>query len=229
VIEGTPGSFVAQWTDSPHSRRLTRAARSDHVAKFVPPGGGLRKTAANGARYDLKVMSAIQVTRLATLGAAEIAALATVLQDCVQSGASVSFMLPMPLEKAAGYWRGLAGAVERGEVIVLAAYQGGALLGTVSLLLQQPENQPHRADVAKMLVHRAARRRGIGARLLAAVEEAARRAGKTLLVLDTASADAASVYASGGWQRVGEIPDYALWPGGGLCATTVFYKRLPPP
>ena len=229
MIEGTPGSFVAPWTDSPHSRRLTRAARSDHITKFVPPGGGLRKTVANGARYDLKVMSAIEVTRLATLGAAEIAALATVLQDCVQSGASVSFMLPMPLEKAAGYWRGLAGAVERGEVIVLAAYHGGAILGTVSLLLQQPENQPHRADVAKMLVHRAARRRGIGARLLAAVEEAARRAGKTLLVLDTASADAASVYASGGWQRVGEIPDYALWPGGGLCATTVFYKRLPPP
>ena len=192
-------------------------------------GDGSQKTAANGARYDLRVMSALQVTRLTKLGAAEIAALATVLQDCVQGGASVSFMLPMPLEKAAGYWRGLSGAVERGEVIVLAAYQGGAILGTVSLLLQQPENQPHRADVVKMLVHRAARRRGIGARLLAAVEEAARRAGKTLLVLDTASADAASVYASGGWQRVGEIPDYALWPGGGLCATTVFYKRLPPP
>jgi len=160
------------------------------------------------------------------LGPTEIAGLAAVLADCVAGGASVSFMLPLPLEKAAAYWRTLGAAVQRGEMVVLAAYEGATILGTVSLLLQQPENQPHRADVAKMLVHRAARRRGIGAQLLAAVEDAARGAGKTLLVLDTASADAASIYARGGWQRVGEIPDYALWPGGGLCATTVFYKRL---
>jgi GNAT superfamily N-acetyltransferase len=171
-------------------------------------------------------MGAIEVRRLAALGPSEIAGLARVLQDCVQGGASVSFMLPMSLEKAAAFWRGLAGAVQCGEMIVLAAYEGTSILGTVSLLLQQPENQPHRADVAKMLVHRGARRRGIGAQLLAAVEDAARFAGRTLLVLDTASADAAGVYARGGWRRVGEIPDYALWPGGGPCATTVFYKRL---
>jgi GNAT superfamily N-acetyltransferase len=171
-------------------------------------------------------MSAIEIRRLRALGEGEIAALAAVLQDCVQGGASVSFMLPMPLEKAVGYWRELAAAVERGEVIVLAAYHDLSILGTVSLLLKQPENQPHRADVAKMLVHRSARRRGIGAQLLGAVEDVARGAGKSLLVLDTASADAAGVYVRGGWQRVGEIPDYALWPGGGLCATTVFYKRL---
>jgi len=187
-----------------------------------------QRAVVNEARYDRLVVGAIEVRRLTALGPSEIAALAAVLQDCVQGGASVSFMLPMPLEKATGYWRGLVGAVERGEMLVLAAYEGASILGTVSMLLQQPENQPHRADVAKMLVHRTARRRGIGARLLAAAEEAARRAGRTLLVLDTASADAASVYASGGWQRVGEIPDYALWPGGGLCATTVFYKRLTP-
>ena len=172
------------------------------------------------------IMGAIDVRQLAALGPSEIAGLAAVLQDCVQGGASVSFMLPMPQEKAVAFWCGLAGAVERGEIIVLAAYEGAGILGTVSLLLKQPENQPHRADVAKMLVHRSARRRGIGAQLLAAVEDAAREAGKTLLVLDTASADAAGVYARGGWQRVGEIPDYALWPGGGLCPTTVFYKRL---
>jgi GNAT superfamily N-acetyltransferase len=173
-----------------------------------------------------RVMGAIEVKKIAALGPSEIAGLAAVLQDCVQGGASVSFMLPMPLEKAAAFWRGLAGAVERGEVIVLAAYEGASVLGTVSLLLKQPENQPHRAEVAKMLVLRSARRRGIGAQLLAAVEDAARGAGKTLLVLDTASAEAAGVYARDGWQRVGEIPDYALWPGGGLCPTTVFYKRL---
>jgi GNAT superfamily N-acetyltransferase len=171
-------------------------------------------------------MQAVEVRRLAALGPTEIAGLAAVLADCVEGGASVSFMLPMPLEKAAGYWRELSGAVERGEMSVLAAYEGAVIVGTVSLLLKQPENQPHRADVAKMLVHRSARRRGIGAQLLAAVEAVARGAGKSLLVLDTASADAVGVYVRGGWQRVGEIPDYALWPGGGLCATTVFYKRL---
>ena len=99
-------------------------------------------------------------------------------------------------------------------------------LGTVTLLLKQPENQPHRADLAKMLVHRKARRGGLGARLLATAEEEALRAGKTLLVLDTASADAERLYARAGWHRVGEIADYALWPGGGLCPTTVFYKKL---
>lgn len=171
-------------------------------------------------------MGPIEVKRLAALGPSEIAGLAAVLQDCVRGGASVSFMLPMPLEKAAGYWRGLADAVGRSEMIVLAAYAGASILGTVSVLLKQPENQPHRADVAKMLVHRGARGRGIGAQLLAAAEDAARGAGKTLLVLDTASAEAASVYARSGWQRLGEIPDYALWPGGGLCPTTVFYKHL---
>lgn len=149
------------------------------------------------------------------------------LDDCVHGGASVSFMLPMSLEKAAAYWGCLAAAVERGECQVFAALSGsGEILGTVTLALKQPENQPHRAEVAKMLVHRRGRRQGVGALLLAAVEEAALAAGKTLLVLDTASEDAQRLYVRAGWQRVGVIPDYALWPGGGLCPTTVFYKRL---
>ena len=170
---------------------------------------------------------AIEVRRLDELGAAEISGLAAVLDDCVQGGASVSFMQPMSPAKAAAYWHGVAEAVRRGECRVLAAVDGaGEILGTVTLVLKQPENQPHRADVAKMLVHRRARNQGIGARLLSAVEAEARRCGKTLLVLDTASEAAARVYARGGWQLVGEIPDYALWPDGGLCATTVFYKRL---
>jgi GNAT superfamily N-acetyltransferase len=168
----------------------------------------------------------LQVRRLESLGEPEIAGLAAVLHDCVHGGASVSFMLPMSAQKATLYWRATAAAVLRGEAIVLAAFDGAAIVGTVTLLLRQPENQPHRADVAKMLVHRRARRRGAGALLLQAVEAEARRAGKTLLVLDTASADAERVYARGGWQRVGEIPDYALLPAGGLCATTLFYKRL---
>ena len=172
------------------------------------------------------VSETIEIRTLPTLGAGEIRGLAAVLQDCVEGGASVSFMLPLTTARAESFWREVAGQVARGEALVLGAFAAARLVGTVTLILKQPENQPHRADVAKMLVERSARRRGIGARLLAAVEEAARRAGKRLLVLDTASAAAAAVYARGGWQRVGEIPDYALWPAGGLCATTVFYKRL---
>jgi GNAT superfamily N-acetyltransferase len=171
-------------------------------------------------------MSVVEVIRLERLGEGEIAALAAVLTDCVEQGASVSFMLPMTKAKAAAFWRSQGEAVARAEQVVLGARLNGTLVGTVSLLLAQPENQPHRADVAKMLVRHEARGRGIGARLLAAVEAEARRQGRTLLVLDTASEAAARLYARGGWQRVGEIPDYALWPQGGLCATTVFYKRL---
>lgn len=169
----------------------------------------------------------IEIVRLRVLGEAEVAGLSEVLRDCVEGGASVSFMLPMPREKAVAYWRSLAPAVTREECLVLAAREdSGAMLGTVTLLLKQPENQPHRADLAKMLVHRRARRAGLGARLLAAAEDAARRAGRTLLVLDTADAAAARLYQRAGWQLVGAIPDYALWPQGGRCATNVFYKKL---
>jgi GNAT superfamily N-acetyltransferase len=95
--------------------------------------------------------------------------------------------------------------------------------------LDQPENQPHRGDIAKMLVHRRARRRGVGAALLAAAEDRALGAGKTLLVLDTASGDAERLYERQGWQRCGQIPNYALWPDGTPCATTFFFKFLHPP
>jgi GNAT superfamily N-acetyltransferase len=168
-----------------------------------------------------------RIESLSRLGAAEIAGLGDVLIDCVEGGASVSFMLPMTRAKADAYWQGIAAALGRGECLVLAAFDpAGMITGTVQLLLKQPENQPHRADLAKMLVHRRARRQGLGAQLLLAAENAAVRAGRSLLVLDTASADAERLYARVGWQRVGEIPDFALWPGGGRCATTVFYKRI---
>lgn len=183
--------------------------------------------ARSGALYHPCVPHGMKIHRLERLCEPEIAGLAAVLNDCVRGGASVSFMLPMSLEKAAAYWRSVASAVERGECMLFAAVTGtGEIVGTVTLALKQPENQPHRADVAKMLVHRRGRRQGVGALLLTAVEEAALSAGKTVLVLDTASADAERLYARAGWQRVGVIPDYALWPGGGLCPTTVFYKRL---
>jgi GNAT superfamily N-acetyltransferase len=116
----------------------------------------------------------------------------------------------------------------RGERAVLVAEdEAGAIVGTVQVILNQPENQPHRGDIAKMLVHRRARRLSVGAALLAAAERRARNAGKTLLVLDTVTGgDAERLYARHGWQRSGQIPDYALWPNGTPCATTIFFKFL---
>jgi GNAT superfamily N-acetyltransferase len=171
---------------------------------------------------------AARVEQLETLGEREIQGLTDVLIDCVEGGASVSFMLPISRETAVDFWRGVAASVAHGERTVHVAYdEAGAIVGTVQVILRQPENQPHRADLAKMLVCRRARRRGLGAALLAAAERGALAAGKTLLVLDTVSgADGERLYVRYGWQRCGEIPDYAFWPGGGLCATTVLYKRL---
>ena len=175
----------------------------------------------------MTVSDAVEIRCLHTIGEREIQGLSDVLIDCVEGGASVSFMLPMTRAKAEAFWRSTAASVARGERIVLAAEDAsGTIVGTAQVILAQPENQPHRGDLAKMLVHRGARRRGIGAALLAAAERSARSAGKTLLVLDTASDDAERLYARGGWQRCGEIPGYALWPAGGPCATTFFYKVL---
>ncbi len=171
-------------------------------------------------------MASTGIRSLEKIGDREIAGLSDVLIDCVEGGASVSFMLPMTREKADAFWRSAAESVARGERIVLAAEDANGIVGTVQVILAQPENQPHRGDVAKMLVHRRARRQGVGAALLAAAERGAREAGKTLLVLDTASGDAERVYQREGWQLCGTIPDYALWPGGGLCATTIYYKAL---
>jgi GNAT superfamily N-acetyltransferase len=174
------------------------------------------------------VASGSRVARLRSFDARTLAGLAEVLLDCVEGGASVSFMLPLSREKAGAYWRGVAESAARGERVVLVAVDGpGNIVGTVQLILDLPENQPHRGDLAKMLVHRRARRRGLGARLVRAAEDCAREAGRTLLVLDTVTGgDAERLYARLGWRRVGVIPGYALWPEGGLCDTTVFYRLL---
>jgi GNAT superfamily N-acetyltransferase len=159
----------------------------------------------------------------------QIEALSAILVDCVEGGASVSFMLPLSRERANEFWRGIADDVAAGKRILLAARDGsgGQIVGTVQVVLDQPENQPHRADIAKMLVHRSARKRGVGATLMRAAEDAARKAGKTVLVLDTVTgSDGERLYSRLGWEKVGIIPDYALWPQGGLCATTVFYKQV---
>jgi GNAT superfamily N-acetyltransferase len=169
----------------------------------------------------------IQIRSLQAIGERELEDLSNVLIDCVEGGASVSFMLPMTRAKADGFWCGVAASVERGERIVLVAEdEAETIVGTVMVILQQPENQPHRGDIAKMLVHRQARRKGVGAALLSAAEHSALKAGKTMLVLDTASDDAKRLYARQGWQYCGVIPDYALLPDGPPCATTFFYKFL---
>ncbi len=158
--------------------------------------------------------------------AAQVDQLADVLLDCVEGGASVSFMLPLGRDKALAFWRGVVDSVARGERTLIVAEDAHGIAGTVQLITDMPDNQPHRADVAKLLVRRRARGTGIGRRLMEAVELAARDQGRHLLVLDTASAGAARLYERLGWQRVGVVPDYALLPAGGLCATTFYYKRL---
>jgi GNAT superfamily N-acetyltransferase len=171
---------------------------------------------------------ASRIRPLNTPSEREIADLANVLIDCVEGGASVSFMLPLSREKAEAFWQKCAESARRGErVILVAEDESERIVGTVTVIYDLPENQPHRGDVAKMLVRRNSRRRGIAAALLAAAEQTARAAGKTLLVLDTVTgADAERLYTREGWQRCGVIPDYALFPAGGLCSTTYFYKRL---
>ncbi|MRW90696.1 GNAT family N-acetyltransferase [Duganella sp. FT80W] len=178
-------------------------------------------------------MNAINVRRVTTEEAAQrgeelAAALADVLIDCVEGGASVSFMLPLPREKALNFWRGVLGATAcRERVLLVAETAQGLIVGTVQLITALPDNQPHRADVAKMLVHRDARRRGVAAQLMAAVDQAAHEEGKTVLVLDTVTGgDAERLYQRAGWQVAGVVPNYALMPDGAYCGTTFFHKQL---
>ncbi len=165
--------------------------------------------------------------RLHAVDDAVIDGLVDVLIDCVEGGASVSFMHPLTRERAAAFWRRVAQGVAAGERALLVTEDARGVCGTVQLVLAQPENQPHRADLAKTLVHRRARRQGLGAALMRAAEVTARECGKTLLVLDAVTGgDAARLYERLGWMRVGEIPDYALMPRGGFCSTTLYYRKL---
>jgi GNAT superfamily N-acetyltransferase len=166
------------------------------------------------------------VRRVDALDDAQVEELADVLIDCVDGGASVSFMHPLPRDRAVAFWRRVARGAAAGERALLVAEDARGLCGTVQLLLDQPENQPHRADLSKMLVHRRARRRGVGDALMQAAEQLGRDCGKSLLVLDTASADAERLYVRNGWQRGGTVPGFALLPQGGLCATTFYYKQI---
>ena len=170
---------------------------------------------------SLSILSADDIT-------ARITELCDVLENCVQGGASVSFMLPFGREKSLPFWQNVALSVAQGERLVLVEELAGlGIVGTVQLILSQPENQPHRADVAKLLVHDRARRKGVAGRLMAALETAARDHGKTVLVLDTSTGSGAETfYAQSGWEKVGVIPRYALMPDGEMTGTSVFYKFL---
>jgi len=176
-------------------------------------------------------MSAPDHIEIRRLGVTELHeqldALAGVLADCVAGGASVSYMAPFSHEQARAAFEGFALEVEQGRRLVIAAFAGGELVGTVQVILALPPNQPHRAEIAKLLVHRAARKRGIARLLMEHAESEARAAGRTLLVQDTVTGDDAErLYTRLGWTRVGVIPGYALYPDGRPCDTTVFWKAL---
>jgi GNAT superfamily N-acetyltransferase len=170
----------------------------------------------------------VEIRRLGTAEVREhLDGLAAVLRDCVEGGASVGYLAPFSHEQAMEAFEGFATDVEQGRRLLLAAFVDGTLVGTVQVVLATPPNQPHRGEIARMLVRRSARRQGIASRLMAAAEREALAEGRTLLVLDAVTdGDAARLYARLGWTSVGDIPDYALYPDGRLCDTTVFWKKL---
>lgn len=154
-------------------------------------------------------------------------ALAEILSDCVEGGASVGFMSPLTPADAVPYWQGIAAAVSRGEILLFVAEHDGVIRGTVQIGFALKPNQPHRADLMKLLVHRSARGLGLSRLLMTEAEAGAAAAGRTLLVLDTATGEPAeAIYEKLGWERTGVIPDYALFPDGRYCDTTIFYKRV---
>ncbi|TPJ55966.1 GNAT family N-acetyltransferase [Mesorhizobium sp. B2-7-1] len=171
-------------------------------------------------------MNSLEIRTL-TDDAATAAMLSDLLIETVAAGGSVSFMHPLSPEAARDFWRRSLAAAARGERAVLGAWRGGALAGTVTLLLDFPANQPHRAEIAKLMNGRDHRGKGVATRLMRAAEELAVEKGRTLLVLDTASEEgAAGLYEKLGFTLTGEIPDFALKPHGGLTGTLIYWKRI---
>ena len=156
-----------------------------------------------------------------------VAMLSEILVETVAHGGSVTFMHPLVPEAANAFWANALAAAERGERIVLGAYDGAILVGTVSLLLDCPQNQPHRAEIGKMMTRMSHRGRGVATALLRTAEELAAARRRTLLTLDTASEEGASaLYEKSGFTFAGEIPDYALKPHGGLTGAKLYWKRI---
>jgi GNAT superfamily N-acetyltransferase len=172
-------------------------------------------------------MASWTVRRLVVVDDVQVEGLADVLINCVEGGASVSFMLPLTRDRARAFWQAVAADVAAGLRALLVAEDAEGICGTVQLVFDLPENQPHRADLAKMLVHRRVRRQGLGAALMRAAEATGIECGKTLLVLDAVTGgDAARLYERLGWVRVGDVPNFALYPDGGYCSTTYYYRQL---
>lgn len=167
-----------------------------------------------------------QVRRLGAVSTAQIDQLSDVLIDCVAGGASVSFMHPLTPARARAFWRDVADAVAQGRRVLCVAEDAQGIAGTAQLLLDLPENQPHRGEIAKMLVHRRARGRGLGEALMREAVAAAREAGRRLLTLDTANPVAERLYQRLGWTRCGRVPGFALWPDGTPCDTAYYYLQL---
>ena len=167
------------------------------------------------------------VSRVWELDDSQVEALASVTIDCVEGGASIGFMNPLTRDRALSFWRWTSHRVSSGERALLIAEDKDGICGTVQLIMALPENQPHRAEITKMLVHGRARRQGVGAALMRAAEGVARENSKTLLVLDAVTGgDAARLYEKLGWVRVGDVPNFALMPDGAGCSTTFYYKRV---
>jgi GNAT superfamily N-acetyltransferase len=179
----------------------------------------------------MAAMPAVDQIEIRRLDGAELRAqldsLAGVLADCVAGGASVSYLAPFSRAQARAEFEAWAADADGGRRVIIAAFAEGRLVGTVQVILALPPNQPHRGDIAKLLVHRTARRRGIAELLMERAEAEARAEGKTLLVLDAVTGDDAErLYARLGWTKVGVIPGYALYPDGRLCDTTIFWKSI---
>lgn len=159
----------------------------------------------------------------------DLSSLVAITDDCVAGGASIGFMNDVTTERLTQFWSTALADAEEGHRVILVAdsMELGSPIGTVQLLLKMPDNQPHRADVAKLQVHRCARKQGVAEQLMSAIELEARTHQRSLLVLDTVSDSAADrLYRRLGWIECGQIPNFALWPNGDYCPTTVFYKQL---
>src|SRR3954451_23364746 len=199
--------------DDQHDGAMCRHSGLSLIGMGLTSCAGPVSLRTNWHVWDMNAKPEILVLDAAAARAA-IAELCEILVDCLEGGASVSFMLPFSHEDAANFFDKAIASVARGETVLVAAKLDSRIVGTVQLGLDMPPNQPHRGDIKKLLVHRAARNRGIGAMLMARAEAEARARGRTLLVLDTASGEAERLYVRSGWQRVGVVPDYAMWPGG---------------
>ena len=202
------------------------------------PGEQLWERPGNGARSIAPAVAGVisheavaEPTEIRRLAAGDLRerldALAGVLHDCVEGGASVSYLAPFSREQARDAFEAVAAEVEQGRRLLLAAFASGDLIGTVQVILALPPNQPHRAEIAKLLVHRSARGRGVARLLMERAEVEARAEGKTLLVLDTVTGSTAErLYERLGWTSAGVIPGYALYPDGRPCDATIFWKSL---